>query len=120
MISRILQILFFALLVIATQQSLAPRPAGVFEPVWDKYLHLLCWSTLALTLYGAYRTSAFIRLKWLMLFWYSIAIEIGQTFVPGRMFSGEDILANGLGFTLAYILIKFGERYFPFFKPMPK
>jgi VanZ family protein len=120
MISWIFKVLFFALLMIATQQSLVPKSAGVFEPIWDKYLHLVCWGILALTLYSAYRVSGLMYLRWLGLFLYSIVIEFGQIFVPGRMFSGEDVLANGLGILLAYTLIKFGEKYFPFLRPTLK
>jgi VanZ family protein len=120
MIPRIFQVLFFALLLIATQQSLTPKPANIFEPIWDKYLHLASWGGLALVLYGGYRTSVFLRLKWLGLFFYSIAIEVGQIFVPGRMFSKEDIVANGLGIMLAAGLIKISEKYVPLSKVMLK
>lgn len=117
MISWIFKVLFFALLIIATQQSLVPKPAGIFEPVWDKYLHLACWGGLSLALYSAYRVSGWMVLRWLGLFLYSIAIELGQIFVPGRMFTGEDILANGIGILLTALLLKLGERYFSFSKP---
>jgi VanZ family protein len=120
MISWIFKVLFFALLIIATQQSLIPKPASVFEPVWDKYLHLVCWGILSLSLYSAYRVSGLMVLRWSGLFLYSIAIEFGQIFVPGRVFSGEDILANGLGILLTALLLRLGEKYFSFSKPLLK
>jgi VanZ family protein len=110
-----LRAVFFLSLLGATHQSLVPRPISALEPIWDKYLHLICWGGLALMLYVAYRPSKAISLQWIALFLYSIAIELGQILVPGRFFSGEDIIANGLGIVLAYGLIRLieGKRLSP-------
>lgn len=94
---------FFVLTAIATYLSLVPKPGAVFEASPDKFLHLLCWGVLLVSLWLASGIKGF-RL-WMIpaLFGYSVLVEIGQIWVPNRFFSYADIVANGAGILLAWL-----------------
>ncbi len=95
------------LLAIATWLSLTPKPGAVFEHFWDKSLHLVCWMVLFLSCRLAYgKIAAPDRDKaWAGgLFIYASCVEALQMLVPGRFFSVLDIVANGLGLLLGWLL----------------
>ena len=101
--SKLLKIIFVALLVIATHQSLVPRPASVFESWSDKHLHMIGWGVLSIALCVAFPKIASNKTPVLLLFGYATVIEIGQIFVPGRFCSWLDMIANGIGCGLVYL-----------------
>lgn len=88
----------------ATYLSLAPSPGSVFESVWDKLLHVICWFVLTLSLRLAWPRSSFPLRAALGLFAYSVLVEFLQHFTPERHFNPYDLLGNGLGVVVAYIL----------------
>lgn len=100
---------FWIMLAVATHQTLSPVPAEVFQLGPDTFLHLLCWSSLAVALYLAFRKTGRYRLLLMLLFLYSVSLEFAQTLVPGRFFDTRDLLANAIGCIVGYCLVKFGE-----------
>lgn len=101
----------FCLLVgIVTHQSLTPIPASIFSHWSDKLLHVGAWLVVAIAFGLAFPKLKKIQASFWPLFGYSILIEIGQFFVPGRSFSGLDILANGTGCALGLLIAVIGLR----------
>jgi VanZ family protein len=76
----------------------------VFFSIWDKLLHFGCYGMFALIAWwSATRDKTFYVLCAVVIA-YSALMEVGQSFVPGRMMSGLDIVANALG-VLAVLVI---------------
>lgn len=94
--------LFSGLFIIASYLSLTPQPGAIFENIWDKGLHLICWGGLAAALSLALLPKILPWRAFILLFFSSVLIEAGQHWVPGRFFSLLDIAANGLGILLLY------------------
>jgi VanZ family protein len=94
-IVRTVQFLF--LTTYATYLSLTPNPGDVFASVWDKFLHVICWLGLCLSLRIAVTQTRYFPAAALGLFAYSILIEIVQHTLPPREFSVADIVANAVG-----------------------
>lgn len=114
--SKLWKCVFGLLLAVATHQTLTPKPADVFEAPSDKLLHVLCWAVLSAALYLAFRRAGRYGVGLMILFGYSVILEIFQFWVPGRSCSGEDMLANGFGCVLIYVLVKFVEWRWPALK----
>ncbi len=95
---------FFALIVVATYLSLSPAPGEIFVSVWDKFLHVLCWGTLLISLRFAWHKAGFGLLPGLALLAYSFLMEILQGFT-GRDFQLSDLLANAIGILIGYLII---------------
>ena len=103
---------FVLLLTIASYLSLVPKPGAVFESSPDKFLHLLCWGVLVISLHLALERP---RAAWKPaagLFIYSILVEIGQIWVPNRFFSVADIVANGAGIACGMLIVTLLGRGF--------
>ena len=81
----------------------------VFFSIWDKLLHFGCYGMFALIAWwSATRDKTFYVLCAVVIA-YSALMEVGQSFVPGRMMSGLDIVANALGVAVVaavYVLYK--------------
>jgi VanZ family protein len=81
----------------------------VFFSIWDKLLHFACYGLFALIAWWtAIRAKTFYLLCAVVIA-YSALMEVGQSFVPGRMMSGLDIVANALGVAVVaavYVLYK--------------
>jgi len=88
---------FFVLLFIATYLSLTGTPGAVFESYSDKFLHVLCWGVLFVSLRIALGLKPYFGFSALGLWAYSVLVESLQNLSPERHFSWLDILANGLG-----------------------
>ncbi len=109
---------FWLLLIMASYLSLTPKPGAIFEGSPDKLLHLVGWVGLTLSLQLAHYSEPLWSQKRLQhrlfsLFVYSLLIEVGQYFSPGRFFSLADMLANAAGISLACGLI---WLFFPIWK----
>lgn len=96
---------FVVLTAIATYLSLVPKPGAVFEASPDKFLHLLCWGVLLVSLWLACGQKNFRVWMAPVLFAYSVLVEIGQIWVPNRYFSVADIVANGAGILLGGLAV---------------
>ena len=77
--------------------SPAPPPAAEWLQLWDKALHCSLYAIFVLL--GCQLIRHVRALAWLALaiFGYGAALELGQSFVPGRDMSALDMVANGLG-----------------------
>lgn len=96
---------FFLLTAIATYYLVAPSPGDTFANVWDKALHAACWFILVLSLKLPWLWRSKFWLGALLLFVYSIVLESLQQLTPERQFSVLDMLANGVGVLVGYILL---------------
>lgn len=88
----------------ASYLSLVPSPGDVFESVWDKLLHVICWFVLTGSLRIAWPTPRFPWWAPLGLFGYSLLVEVLQHFAPDREFSPYDLVGNAVGVVIAYLL----------------
>lgn len=95
---------FVVLTGYASYLSLVPSPGSVFESVWDKLLHVICWFVLTLSLRLAWPMPRFPWWAPLALFGYSLLVEMLQYVAPGREFSPYDLVGNALGIIVAYLL----------------
>jgi len=96
---------FFVLAGIATYYLLAPSPGDSFDNVWDKALHFAGWFILLCSLKIPWLLRSKFWLPALLLFAYSILLEVLQQFSPPREFSVNDMLANGLGILTAFAIL---------------
>lgn len=99
------KIQFFLLTGYASYLSLTPSPGKGFELVWDKLLHIICWFVLILSLHLAIQKKSGVVIPAVALFIYSVIIEALQHLIPGRVFSYQDIIANGIGIIAASLVI---------------
>ena len=101
---------FWLTLAAITVLSLLPLQFAVKSGVSDKIEHLVAYAALcAFGHIGHPRRPAPFALV-LAVIAYGIAIEIAQSFIPGRMMSGWDIVANTagaiIGLGLSWLLLK--------------
>ena len=91
--------------------SLTPSTGG--GALWDKPLHLACYTIFVLLGTPLCRSRA--QLYWLgaAVFAYSGLMEVAQHFVPGRSLSAADMVANGLGVALGVWLARSRLRAAP-------
>jgi VanZ family protein len=100
---------FFGLLaiiaygVVVAFYSLTPVDEE-FISIWDKLLHFGCYGLFALIAWWTATRAKTFYLLCTVVIAYSALMEVGQSFVPGRMMSGLDIVANALG-VLAVLVI---------------
>jgi VanZ family protein len=81
------------------------RPAdGAALGSWDKLLHLLAYSVFALLAYRVASEPRKYSAICLGILVYSGLIEIAQSFMPGRMMSVYDMVANALGIVLGAVV----------------
>lgn len=94
--------------------SSTPYPLGVqgLPPFVDKVIHAAVFGGFSLVVWMALRYSAplvsAVRLSLLALLiaaLYGLSDEIHQSFVPGRMMDGLDLLADAIGAGLAQAMI---------------
>jgi VanZ family protein len=93
------------LLVIYTYFGLTPHPEQTIGTDFnDKLMHFGGYVIAALSMSVAIPKSA-IWQRGIFLIMYSIAIEIGQHFMPPRTFDVLDIVANASGVIVGLILV---------------
>ncbi|MDY6789432.1 MAG: VanZ family protein [Candidatus Nanohaloarchaea archaeon] len=108
------RIALFILAAVVAHQSLLPVGAGGKVPtagVSSYYLHILAYLGLAVLTALSF-PSSFSSSKLFLLsavFLYGLGIEIAQTQIPGRIFSGIDIFMNGVG---AFSPLAFANSWF--------
>jgi VanZ family protein len=102
--------LFVVLLVIISFLAFAPvQNIKINENFGDKINHIVAFSTLFII--GNLCISLRIRLV-LLLILYGIFIEIVQYFLPYRIFSFYDILADIIGICVGFIVLIFYNKIF--------
>ena len=89
----------WASLLLVAYLSLMPYDGHLLDNQRDKLAHLAVYAALTVLTYLAYQRLAMLQLVAALLA-YSVGLEIGQYFVPGRFLSAADILANALGLLL--------------------
>jgi VanZ family protein len=98
---------FCVLLVVYTYFGLTPHPEQTLQVSFnDKLMHFAGYFFAAFSIsFAAPQAALWQRALFLII--YSIAIEIGQHFMPPRTFDLWDIVANGTGIILGLSLIEF-------------
>jgi len=102
----------FLSLVGITYLATAELGYMVFPLSYDKINHFATFLVLALLVDFSFPNSRFHSVKILLLVAYGFSLEVLQYFLPYRMFSLFDIVADSLGL-LAYALL------IPFIKKLP-
>ena len=89
----------WASLLLVAYLSLMPYEGNLLDNQRDKLAHLMVYAALTVLAYLAYQRVAML---WLLaaLLMYSVGLEVGQYFVPGRFLSLADVIANVLGLLL--------------------
>ncbi len=103
---------FAACVVVVSVLSLTPSDALPAIDVWDKLQHVLAYLVLAVT--GAVALPGRRLLPWLAvgLLILGCVLEATQAFVPGRVASVDDTVANAIGVGLGLVIARFaGSRY---------
>ena len=89
----------WASLLLVAYLSLMPYDGNLLDNQRDKLAHLMVYAAITVLAYLAYQRVAMLWLVAALLV-YSVGLEVGQYFVPGRFLSAADILANALGLLL--------------------
>jgi len=99
---------FYCLLAVYTYMGLSRSGADLSIVASDKLLHFAGYVVFIISAMVAFR----IRLGFmvLLLFTYSVLIEIIQYFLPYRTFEGMDIIANLTGLIVGSVLWVGGKR----------
>jgi glycopeptide antibiotics resistance protein len=103
---------FVILLVIYTFLGLTRNTGELLPDYNDLTMHFLGYLVAGISISFAWPKSALWQ-RGLFLLLYSIAIEIGQHFLPPRTFDLLDIAANGLGLLAGLLLYRIFKRYCP-------
>ena len=80
--------------------ALTPTPGAVQQAVNDKLGHTLAFALLALLVHASWPDRKFDWRLGLPLVGYGLAIECFQHFIPNRVFSLLDLLADATGILL--------------------
>ena len=102
---------FFGYGVVVAFFSLTPVDEG-FINAWDKLLHFGCYGLFALIAWRAAARPKTFYLLCAVVIVYGALMEVGQRFVPGRMMSGLDIVANALGVVAVAAVYVLCKRWF--------
>ena len=85
-------------LLIIIYTSLQPLPEFTYQTRYmDKLLHALSYLWLAMLLFICLKTNKINLLVIISLILMGVALEIIQSYIPGRLFSIYDMIANTLG-----------------------
>jgi len=100
----------FLSLVVITYLATTALEFTVVSSIYDKINHFLAFLVLALLVDFSFPNSRFNTNKIFLLLGYGLSLEIIQYFLPHRMFSLFDIVADSLGLLAYAILIPFIKR----------
>jgi VanZ family protein len=98
---RLIFLLAYALIVGAL--SLQPGGNSAIGS-YDKLAHFLTYAVFAVLAYRLGLARATFVFCALAIVAYSGLLEFGQSFIPGRMMSGLDLIANAAGVVLGSVL----------------
>ena len=84
--------------------SLRPMTTASIEP-WDKLGHLIIYCIFAILANRVVVGKRHFQLLCLVIFLYSGLLELAQSLLPGRVMSGYDLLANGVGVLMGMLLV---------------
>ena len=100
---------FYCLLAVYTYMGLSKSGAELAVHVSDKLLHFSGYVIFIISAMIAYRKRH--RLMFILLFGYSVMIELIQYFLPYRSFELMDIVANVSGLIVGSLLWTGGKRF---------
>ena len=100
---RILLLIGYAVFVAVV--SLRPASGVSIDP-WDKLLHFITYALFAGLAYLALGRGRGFLVCCVAIMLYGGLMEVGQSFMPGRVMSGYDFLANALGVLAVILLIR--------------
>jgi len=85
--------------------SLRPANGAIIEP-WDKLVHFVVYAIFAVLAHRAVRGRRPFAIACVGIIAYSALLELLQSYVPGRVMSGLDLMANMLGVALGAVAAK--------------
>jgi hypothetical protein len=103
MLRKLARLAFYLGLLIVVALSLIPQDAVPAPRIWDKASHVMAYAALAATGGVGYRG---LR-----------SLELAQSFLPDRIASFQDILANAIGIALGSLLAGAANALWP--EPRP-
>lgn len=104
------QLMFLVLIFLSLILSLTPIATTV-PTLWnDKLIHFMSYFLLMMMFDFSCWSGERLLVKALLVVVYSYLIEYGQSFVPGREMSFDDVLANGAGVLLFLLLVPLLKR----------
>ncbi|GGY66090.1 hypothetical protein GCM10011613_07490 [Cellvibrio zantedeschiae] len=108
---------FFVVLLVFSYLGLTPSPENTVPMFNDKLMHCTGYFVAGFSISFAFPRWSFLQ-RAAFLIIYSIAIEIGQHFMPPRTFDIFDICANSTGVILGLLLINFLAKKLKWFKAL--
>ena len=99
------RLLFLSTVIFISQQMLTDNPVTLSLSVWDKLSHFGAWGLVVTLGYYSCRLQQHFIIAAIVIFIYSICVEILQPIIAQRFFSFGDIIANGLGCLTAAFLV---------------
>jgi len=100
---------FYLLLVLFAGFGLTPNPGELLIQTNDLLLHFSGYTIAGISM-GLSKPALRHWQRFIFLWVYSLAIEVGQHFVPHRGFDLLDLLANGSGAILGLMLYQWLAR----------
>jgi len=107
---KLYKAMFYGCLVSIEYLATTTQQIKVIEHTWDKANHFIAFMTLYILLSFAYKHLS-RKMKVLILLAFGMQIEIVQSFIPGRDFSGFDVVADSIGITIGFIVYYSYRRY---------
>ena len=101
-IAKVLLVLAIGVILWLALSANPPRAAGLFD--FDKLNHLAAFFVLALLTDYAFPSAAFTAVKLLPLLSFGVLIEVLQYWVGYRYFEWLDVIADGAGIVLFWLL----------------
>ncbi len=107
--NKIFQIMLYICVVAIEYLATTTQEIKPLEHSWDKANHFIAFMTLYILLSLAYKNLT-LTVKILLLLAFGVQIEIVQAFIPGRDFSGFDVVADSIGITIGVLVYLFYKR----------
>ena len=101
---------FVVCLLSITMLSLSPSDAVPQVGGYDKIVHCLSYLFLSFCFWAGFQKARPVWLMLVLLVLFGVLIEVFQSFVPGRLMSFWDSVANGLGVLIGYVLFRFIKK----------
>ncbi len=104
------KLVFWCVLIAVGIVSLLPREALPETHLWDKLEHAAAYAILCVIGVVSYPRK---RTRWVLLIGlvaFGTALELGQSFVPGREASSADVIANTFGVVIGFAVSMFTRR----------
>lgn len=94
------RLIVFLYTIFVAVVSLSPGTGASIDP-WDKLAHFGTYAIFTILVWGITGYGRRFIVACLCIVLYGGVIEIAQSFLPGRVMSGYDFLANTLGVLIA-------------------